>query len=852
MKWKYIEIDRSPELSPDLEWMLQSGQVSRQLLLEKLADAYYPSVFRLAISLTGDSTAARIIVQDVFSSLVLDHHRYRSQVKVDIWVHQTAYRITQRTLRRESFWRGLEWWIASPGQFTNPLFVVPKDELDRSLWRKLDQLDEKLRTSLLLRYGNGWEIPYISLLTGVGEDEIDKRIHDGLEELADQTALPEEGLAAKLSDALQSRYKAADPEEVQQFVRGMESKTRHRITLRGGLAIARELMLVALAILLVLLVLWGGNRYIFGGELLSSPAGKQDGRIQIERGGPASVQQSKTVTSTPVQGSLLEKTAVPSGLPTSTPTPEGVFYIAEQGDTLASIASKLGISEDELRWFNRLPDDADVDTGQRLVIPGSVPTSRSPQVTPVVSVSPSNKLLAPRTSDDVFNIISPEVFRFNTIWFSAEIITHEPQNPASASKISQIQVWLSPRQFLLIGGQSGDEPMEVSIGLRGRLYVARPGYDQPWFQRVYSRFSDPFIDPALLYGLYILFGEIGDLTASEFVVLGDSMAAGRDAWVVSQLNPDGDRLGLLYLDKGTGFILQYSSLTEPKFIAEAGSYLPDKVVVKAIAYDVDFPQELFNLSLPWRGGYAADHTGQPISSDGPFFEEPAASLKLADRAAEPPADYDPSKGRLEFRFPIGRYTLLSMAGTDIYADGYYVGSVDMGVPWNITCQRSNDGQVIVYQTATSDKDDIVSLSNSPYYVRLIKPLEIRRVLPGASRTSSDFAVSPDSRYVALWACERNDEPCGVYLYDLKNHNSRRLVDIPGGAWGFVWSPGSDQLAMLTAEDYVLVVNLDDGELLFTTEYDGINQVPSSETPMDGWGAEFPSRAHGLEACINSP
>ncbi len=281
-------------------------------------------------------------------------------------------------------------------------------------------------------------------------------------------------------------------------------------------------------------------------------------------------------------------------------------------------------------------------------------------------------------------------------------------------------------------------------------------------------------------------------------------------------------------------------------------FLPDEVEVTAVEYDIDIPQDLFDISLPWRGGYAADHTGQPAPQHGTVFEQPDISLDFDDRKNDLPEGYDPSMGRLDFRFPIGRYKILSMAGTDIYADGYFLGRVDMGSPWNVTCQRSSNGQIIVYRTATSNKDDLISLSNGPYYLRLDPPLEIRRVLPGASRASEDFAISPDSQYVAVWACERNSDPCGVYLHDLENHTWRRLIDIPEEAGGFAWSPQGDQLAMQTASNIFMVVDTSDGGLLYSSENESTSLTPPPDMRSVFIEGETTTRPQGLEACVNPP
>jgi hypothetical protein len=353
----------------------------------------------------------------------------------------------------------------------------------------------------------------------------------------------------------------------------------------------------------------------------------------------------------------------------------------------------------------------------------------------------------------------------------------------------------------------------------------------------------------------MLFGEEGDLFNSEFVVLGESQTAGRDSWVVSQLNTDGERVGVLQLDQETGFILRYHRITEPDTNMESGMFpqVPDEVVVNSIAFNIDFPQELFDISLPWRGGYAVDHTGKPGYPDPADLDQSGLSVNSNIRSDLLPEGFDPAGGTLRFRFPMGTYKYVSLAGTEIYSDGHYLGHVDMGVPWDAVCKRSPDGQFIVYRTTTSNKDDIVSLSNGPYYLRLGRPLEIRRILPSAERVSNDFAISPDSRTVAIWGCERSGDACGVYLHDTENHNWSRLIEVQDGAGDFVWSPEGDQLAMRTAGDIIWVVDVRDGEILFASDYVSLNQAPPPGSPMDDWGVYFLPRASGgLEACINPP
>ena len=64
------------------------------------------------------------------------------------------------------------------------------------------------------------------------------------------------------------------------------------------------------------------------------------------------------------------------------------------------------------------------------------------------------------------------------------------------------------------------------------------------------------------------------------------------------------------IDKETGFILKYSRTQDFPADRENLAFFPQEAIISAIEFNVDFPQELFNPRLPWRGGYALDHTAQ--------------------------------------------------------------------------------------------------------------------------------------------------------------------------------------------------------------------------------------------------
>ena len=79
--------------------------------------------------------------------------------------------------------------------------------------------------------------------------------------------------------------------------------------------------------------------------------------------------------------------------------------------------------------------------------------------------------------------------------------------------------------------------------------------------------------------------------------------------VIDQLGSEGQIQARVWLDDSTGTVLR------KQWFSEAGELMRE-MVLSDYTYDIDFPQDLFDLQLPWRGGYAADYSGKPIPAYG--------------------------------------------------------------------------------------------------------------------------------------------------------------------------------------------------------------------------------------------
>jgi DNA-directed RNA polymerase specialized sigma24 family protein len=168
MRWN---LDENPDLSPDLEWMLQSGQASRALLAEALAEEFYPSIYNLALIFLGEEKAARTAALQTFRAALRNFDRYRPVFGVKTWFYQQAAKSCQRAGLKTRGVRRLR-KIAKP---VYPIFREENSsprESDDPLLEAIRVLPGQLRMAVLLRCLIGLEEREIAWVLGLAEGQV--------------------------------------------------------------------------------------------------------------------------------------------------------------------------------------------------------------------------------------------------------------------------------------------------------------------------------------------------------------------------------------------------------------------------------------------------------------------------------------------------------------------------------------------------------------------------------------------------------------------------------------------------------------------------------------------------------
>ena len=838
--------------------MLQSGQAGNAALIDVLVSAYYLPVYRLALACLENPHLAERAAVEVFSTALLNVYRYRSEVGVRAWLFGHAletFNAWQRRMKLQGF--------LTSGQLMarrspNNSASTPRNKTDAHLWRAVDSLSNIHRLPILLHSLLGWSDAEINDLLPDSGTQVQARRE--LTWAAGDLNLAGQDLQASLSDSLQFRWPAPDlsRQDLEQIMAAILDQAGMQAARRRRFTSLNEILLVGVAVLFAAGLFWGYNR------LFPEPEPAPIARV------PSTAAPAALASITPSPAAT--RTSRPASTPTPAPTlfPSGVFYYVRPVDDIPSIARRFRIPVAELLSLNRLPVDAVVEVGQALLIPSDrLPTSTPAIATPVIPPTSLPALSAGSSPEAILERSRMFGGVWSTLWFDLDLVLYGPTAYIGPPLEFRMQGWIGQDQVLVLTGPASQGPYHVLMtnAQSETIYFARPGMDRPWFIGP-GRYEERSFVESLLPFQWIfeqafspVFSAL-DRTQPQIRVLGSEQVSGREALIVEQSGAKDSIKFLLWLDKLTGFPLRKQRLAQGQ--PEA---LFSESRINAIAYNVDFPQELFDPRLPWRGGYAQDFTGRPF----PAAHQPTPWARIAQPTPLParpaPPDFNPAQSKLVFQAPRQAFNFFDLPANvtptfmDLYGDNFFLGRVEFPIPVFTICDRSPDGRRIAF-ASQSMYSDLEYYSTQPPLLRWIDLAGPDQVLtPSNAVEAYEFAFAPDSRLLAFFGKEAQAGERGLYLLDTGDGTYQRILQA-FVVHSLVWSPDGEHLAMLLREnstqgtEAIVVMNIGTRGTIYRTTYFPGRPIPTAIPLPDWlasmWGTEFPAEMGDLDACSKPP
>ncbi|HLO18705.1 MAG TPA: RNA polymerase sigma factor [Anaerolineales bacterium] len=171
-----------------LSWLISECIAENEDAIEMLVRQYETGVFRLALSIVGDQAEANEITQETFISALRFLPSYQEQKSFKAWLYTIALNRSRSYLRKRKIIERLRTTLTAIFQVEKQKQISPEEaaiqgEKEVAIWNSLNQLDERYRTIVVLRYFHELSIAEISEILSINEGTIHSRLHSAREKL---------------------------------------------------------------------------------------------------------------------------------------------------------------------------------------------------------------------------------------------------------------------------------------------------------------------------------------------------------------------------------------------------------------------------------------------------------------------------------------------------------------------------------------------------------------------------------------------------------------------------------------------------------------------------------------------
>lgn len=169
-------------------WLITECIAGNEAAIEIFVHQYEASVFRLALSIVGDPAEASEVTQETFITALRSLPAYQEKQSFKAWLYTIALNHSRSHLRKRKVLDRLRTTLTTVFRIETEKQVSPEEaaiqnEKEAQIWMALNQLDERHRTVMVLRYFHELSVAEISEILSVNEGTIHSRLHNAREKL---------------------------------------------------------------------------------------------------------------------------------------------------------------------------------------------------------------------------------------------------------------------------------------------------------------------------------------------------------------------------------------------------------------------------------------------------------------------------------------------------------------------------------------------------------------------------------------------------------------------------------------------------------------------------------------------
>jgi len=169
-------------------WLITECIAGNDEAITMLVRQYETGVFRLVLSIVGDQAEANEITQETFIAALRALPSYQEKQSLKAWLYKIALNHSRSHLRKRKVLERLRTTLTSIFQVETQKQTLPEEsaiqsEKEAAVWNSLNELDERYRTVVVLRYFHELSIAEISEILSVNEGTIHSRLYNAREKL---------------------------------------------------------------------------------------------------------------------------------------------------------------------------------------------------------------------------------------------------------------------------------------------------------------------------------------------------------------------------------------------------------------------------------------------------------------------------------------------------------------------------------------------------------------------------------------------------------------------------------------------------------------------------------------------
>ena len=174
--------------SAEPAWLIVECIAGNETAIETLIRQYEAGVFRLALSIVGDVADANEITQETFIAVLRTLQTYEEKKSFRTWLYTIALNLSRSHLRKRKIVERLKVSVTTLFKLDSQKQVLPEEaiiqnEKEAVIWNELNEMDEKHRMVVILRYFHELSIAEIAEILNINEGTIHSRLHNARERL---------------------------------------------------------------------------------------------------------------------------------------------------------------------------------------------------------------------------------------------------------------------------------------------------------------------------------------------------------------------------------------------------------------------------------------------------------------------------------------------------------------------------------------------------------------------------------------------------------------------------------------------------------------------------------------------